>query len=215
MTQTPSTAAVRADAPDARRTAPDTSDAAPAGFRAVTSAARSRVSPLVAAAAGALAVALASQVAVPLPGTPVPMTLAPLAVLLVGGLLGPRLGPASLVLYLVLGAAGLPVFTPGGAPGVARLIGPTGGYLLAYPLAAALVGWVAARRPGWSGAVAGPLLGMMAVHAGGVAQLVILTGSARLAVAAGTLPFALGDVVKVALAALVLRRTLPLTRALR
>ena len=175
----------------------------------------SRTLDLAAVVAGALAVALASQIAVPLPGTPVPMTLAPLAVLLVGGLLGARRGAASLVFYLVLGASGLPVFTPVGAPGLARLLGPTGGYLLAYPFAAALVGWVIARRPGWVGLVAGPLLGMVAVHAGGVAQLVVLTGSARLALAAGVLPFVLGDAVKVALAALTLRRTMPLTRALR
>src|SRR6266581_3428914 len=85
-------------------------------------------------------VAAAAQVAVPLPGTPVPMTLQPLAVLLVGGMLGPGLGAASLILYLVLGALGLPVFTPYGAPGIARLVGPTGGYLLAYPVAAFAVG---------------------------------------------------------------------------
>src|SRR5438128_12621828 len=85
---------------------------------------------------GALLVAAAAQVAIPLPGTPVPMTLQPLAVLLVGGLLGRWLGAASLLFYLALGAAGLPVFTPVGLPGFARLIGPTGGYLLAYPVAA-------------------------------------------------------------------------------
>ncbi|MGA2384429.1 MAG: biotin transporter BioY [Gemmatimonadales bacterium] len=186
-----------------------TSTAAPA------LAGRSRALDLVLVATGALAVALASQVAVPLPGTPVPMTLQPLAVLLVGGFLGARRGAASLVFYLALGAAGLPVFTPVGAPGLARLLGPTGGYLLSYPFAAALVGWVVARRAGWPALLAGPLLGMAAVHAGGLAQLVILTGSARLALAAGALPFVLGDTVKVALAALVLRRTLPLTRALR
>lgn len=170
---------------------------------------------LAAVLGGAIAVALASQVAVPLPGTPVPMTLQPLAVLLVGGLLGPRLGAVSLAGYLALGAAGLPVFTPVGAPGVARLLGPTGGYLLAYPLAAALVGWVIARRPGWTGLVGGPLLGMVAVHAGGLAQLVLLTGNARLAVAAGVLPFVLGDAIKVAVASLALSRTRSLTRALR
>ena len=168
-------------------------------------------------AAGALAVALLSQVALPLPGTPVPMTLQPLAVLLVGGLLGARRGAQSLVFYLALGAAGLPVFTPVGAPGLARLMGPTGGYLLAYPFAAALVGWTVARRPGWAGAIAGPFLGMVAVHAGGLAQLLILTGSVHLALAAGVLPFALGDTVKVALAALILRRSTNQTilRALR
>src|ERR671925_1054083 len=90
---------------------------------------------------GALLVAGAAQVAIPLPGTPVPMTLQPLAVLLVGGLLGGPLGALSMILYLAMGAAGLPVFTPT-VPlvGVARLLGPTGGYLLAYPVAAWAVG---------------------------------------------------------------------------
>src|SRR6266480_40966 len=90
---------------------------------------------------GAVLVALAAQVAVPLPGTPVPMTLQPMAVLLVGGLLGARLGALSMILYLTMGAAGLPVFTPT-VPllGFARLLGPTGGYLLAYPIAAWAVG---------------------------------------------------------------------------
>lgn len=169
---------------------------------------------LAAACAGALVVAAASQVAVPLPGTPVPMTLQPLAVLLVGGLLGPRLGALSLVGYLAMGAAGLPVFTPGGAPGLARLFGPTGGYLLAYPFAAALVGAVAARGT-WPALLAAPLLGIAAVHAGGLSQLMLLTGSVDRAVAAGVLPFVLGDLVKAALAALVLRRGRSVTRALR
>src|SRR5260370_42596656 len=97
---------------------------------------------VVAIVLGALLVAAAAQVSIPLPGTPVPMTLQPLAVLLVGGLLGARLGAASMVLYLTLGIAGLPVFTPT-VPllGIARLLGPTGGYLLAYPVAA----WGAGR----------------------------------------------------------------------
>src|ERR1700720_4515112 len=97
----------------------------------------------VAVVLGTALVAFAAQVAVPIPGTPVPVTLQPLAVLIVGGLLRPALGASSLVLYLLFGAAGLPVFTPFGLPGVARLIGPTGGYLLAYPLAAAIVGRLA------------------------------------------------------------------------
>src|SRR5438046_10394330 len=90
---------------------------------------------------GAALVAAAAQVAVPLPGTPVPMTLQPMAVLLVGGLLGGPLGALSMILYLAMGAAGLPVFTPT-VPlvGIARLLGPTGGYLLAYPISAFAVG---------------------------------------------------------------------------
>src|SRR5213593_2891234 len=100
---------------------------------------------------GALVVAGAAQVSVPLPGTPVPMTLQPMAVLLVGGLLGPRLSALSMILYLAMGAAGLPVFTPT-VPllGIARQIGPTGGYLLAYPVAAWAAGWFSdpARKRG-------------------------------------------------------------------
>jgi biotin transport system substrate-specific component len=178
-------------------------------------AGRSRALALATIVAGAAAVALASQVAVPLPLTPVPLTLQPLAVLLVGGLLGPGPGAASLALYLAAGAVGLPVFTPVGASGLARLLGPTGGYLLAYPFAAALVGWVTARRPSWIGAMGGPLLGMLAVHAGGLAQLVVLTGDPRAALALGVAPFALGDAIKIVVAGLILRRALPLTHALR
>src|SRR2546428_13064929 len=81
---------------------------------------------------GAVLVAVAAQISVPLPGTPVPMTLQPMAVLLVGGLLGPQLGALSMILYLAMGAAGLPGFTPSPLllPGVARLFGQTGGDLV-------------------------------------------------------------------------------------
>jgi biotin transport system substrate-specific component len=164
---------------------------------------------------GALAVALASQAAVPVPGTPVPVSLAPLAVVLVGGLLGARTGAAALVTYLAMGALGLPVFAPVGLPGAARLFGPTGGYLLAYPVAAALAGTVTARGAGWGRALLGPALGLLAIYAGGCAQLLVLTGSARDAVALGAVPFLLGDGVKIGVAALALRRFVPTTRALR
>lgn len=176
---------------------------------------RARASRVLAALVGAMAVAVAAQVAIPLPGTPVPMTLQPLVVLLVGGLLGPRLGAASIALYLALGAAGMPVFAPLGPPGLLRLFGPTGGYLLAFPFAAALVGWVAARRDGWSALILGPALGILAIHAGGAAQLLVLTGDAGRAFATGVLPFVGPDLLKVAVAAVVLRRAMPLTRALR
>src|SRR3954470_24244014 len=86
----------------------------------------------------AAAVAAASQIAIPLPFTPVPITLQPMLVILAGMMLGPVAGAASMLLYLAAGASGLPVFTPVGAPGVARLFGPTGGYLIAYPAAAFL-----------------------------------------------------------------------------
>jgi biotin transport system substrate-specific component len=170
----------------------------------------------VATVLGAATVALAAQVAVPLPFTPVPMTLQPLAVLVVGGLLGARLGAAALGLYLALGALGLPVFTPVGLPGAARLVGPTGGYLLAYPVAAALVGWLAAgRRP--ANAVLRLLLasaaGMVVIHLGGSAQLAILTGDVGAATRYGLVPFLTGDLLKIGLAALVVLALGPVVRA--
>ena len=162
---------------------------------------------------GAALVAVAAQVALPLPGTPVPMTLQPLAVLLVGGLLGPSLGAASMILYLALGAVGLPVFTPYGLPGIARLIGPTGGYLLAYPVAAFAVGKLAGDGRHWGRIALAVLAGIALIHLGGVAQLVILTGSAASAVRLGTLPFVIGDPLKLGIAILVLRPSLSPFRA--
>lgn len=160
---------------------------------------------MVALLAGAMLVAFAAQAAVPVPGTPVPLTFQVPAVLIVGGLLGPRLGAASMVMYLVLGALGLPVFAPGGVPGIARLLGPTGGYLLAFPVAAALVGRLTdGRRLGWL--VGGLVLGVVTIHLGGVAQLAVLGGDVRSAVQLGSLPFWLGDIVKLSVAGLIVWR---------
>src|SRR5881628_2058955 len=152
---------------------------------------------------GAVLVALAAQVSVPLPGTPVPMTLQPMAVLLVGGLLGARLGALSMILYLAMGAAGLPVFTPT-VPlvGFARLFGPTGGYLLAYPVAAWAVGTVV--REGSS---------VWRVACGGLAQLAILTGSISGAARLATWPFLLGDLLKLVILVPVLTKLTPTVRA--
>ncbi len=162
---------------------------------------------------GAALVAIAAQIALPVPGTPVPMTLQPLAVLLVGALLGPGLGASSLLLYLALGAAGLPVFTPYGLPGVARLLGPTGGYLLAYPVTAFVVGKIAgdARRLGRLALAA--LAGIVLIHLGGLAQLALLTGSLSAAATLGTLPFVVADLVKVPLVALIVKPTVSPLRA--
>src|SRR5690349_24604059 len=119
----------------------------------------------------AIALAAASQVAIPLPLTPIPITLQPLVVVLAGLMLGPAAGAASMVLYLAAGAAGLPVFAPFGAPGIARFFGPTGGYLIAYPAAAFVAGALARREPSllrrWLAANAGG--GVIPV--GGAAQL--------------------------------------------
>src|SRR5215213_2870512 len=107
----------------------------------------------------AVTLALASQVAVPIPGTPVPITLQPLVVVLAGMWLGPAAGATSMLLYLTAGALGLPVFSPFGAPGIARFLGPTGGYLFAYPVAAFVAGVLARRSTSllgrWVAALAG------------------------------------------------------------
>ena len=190
---------------------------------------------VVAIVLGALLVAAAAQVSIPLPGTPVPMTLQPMAVLLVGGLLGARLGALSMILYLAMGAAGLPVFTPT-VPllGFARLFGPTGGYLLAYPVAAYVVGLLAdpGRQPGersvpmsgnpglppgvsepWVRLALGVLAGLVLIHLGGLAQLAILTGNLSAAARFGTLPFLLGDLLKIAVLVPILTRLTPTIRA--
>jgi len=163
---------------------------------------------------GALLVAAAAQVAVPLPGTPVPMTLQPMAVLLVGGLLGARLGALSMILYLAMGAAGLPVFTPT-VPllGVARLFGPTGGYLLAYPVAAWAVGAVVAEGRNVRRVALGVVAGLVLIHLGGLAQLAILTGNLSAAARFGTWPFLLGDLIKIAVLVPVLAKLTPTIRA--
>jgi len=167
----------------------------------------------VAVAASVVLVAISAHLAIPLPGTPVPMTMQPLAVLLVGGALGAALGGSSLVLYLALGIAGLPVFSPYGGPGgIASIIGTSGGYLLAFPLAAAATGRIVGNGRGTLRVTVGALVGLTLIHLGGLAQLAILTGSVRAAAVLGTLPFILGDIGKLALAVAILR---PLTPSLR
>jgi biotin transport system substrate-specific component len=158
---------------------------------------------------GAAVVALAAQVAVPLPFTVVPLTLQPLAVLVVGGLLGAAGGAAALVLYLAAGASGLPVFA-GGSAGAIHLIGPTGGYLLAFPVAAAVTGRLTGLADGRSGGAAvGRVLlataaGMLVIHVGGLSQLILLSGDPATAFRLGFRPFFANDLVKVGLAALLI-----------
>jgi biotin transport system substrate-specific component len=171
-------------------------------------AARSRAVTIIGVIGFAAALAAASQVAIPIPGTPVPLTLQPMIVVLAGLWLGPAAGAASMVLFLAAGAAGLPVFAPVGAPGVLRLLGPTGGYLLAYPAAAAVTGLLA-RRGGYAARALAALAGMATLYAGGLAQLAVLTGSAATAAALGAVPFAAADVVKALVAAAIAPRRTP------
>ena len=159
---------------------------------------------LVLIAAGSVLVALAAQVAVPLPFTPVPWTLQPLAVLLVGALLGARRGAAALVAYLAEGASGMPVFA-GGAFGISPLMGPTAGYLFGFVPAAFVTGFLAER--GWDrrffSTWAAMALGSATLFAFGVAWLSRFVGWQG-AIAAGFTPFVVGDLLKQVLAALLL-----------
>ncbi len=152
---------------------------------------------------GSLLVALAARVSLPLPFTPVPLTLQNFAVLLVGLLLGRRAGFAALALYLAEGAAGLPVFSPMGLGGIAQLLGPTGGYLMAYPVVAYLAGWIAERdRSSFARGALAATLAEICLFVAGVSWLMFFF-HAPLAQAAqfGLYPFFFAEVMKVLLAA--------------
>jgi biotin transport system substrate-specific component len=157
---------------------------------------------------GSVAVALSAQVAI---GWPVPITAQTLVVLLVGALLGSRRGALCLLTYVAEGLVGLPVFANGKA-GPAALAGPTGGYLIGFVVAAYLVGALAER--GWDRragtTVLAMVVGNLAIYAGGLAWLAVLVQllgrplaeSGVLAV--GLYPFLVGDLIKIALAAVLL-----------
>lgn len=151
--------------------------------------------------AGSLLVALCAQVSLPLPFSPVPVTGQTFAVLLVGATLGARRGAAALVLYLLEGAAGLPVFAPGGLPGPARFLGPTAGYLLAFPLAVFVLGWLVDCLPRrWWSWLAAVLMAEAVILSSGVVWLGIVTQAGWVeALRLGLLPFLPGELLKVAL----------------
>lgn len=170
---------------------------APAALSAEESRTGHRV---LAVATAVMLTALGAYAEVPMPGGLVPVTLQSMVVILTGVMLGPSLGAASQIAYIAMGAAGVPVFAGGGA-GIAHLFGPTGGYLLAFPAAAAAAGLVAGpARRGVVGAarlLAGLLLGSVVVFAGGVPYLAFWVGSVERAVAIGFAPFVLGSVLKI------------------
>jgi biotin transport system substrate-specific component len=149
-----------------------------------------------------LFIALCAHVSLPLPFTPVPLTLQNFAVLLVGLVLGPRRAFAALVLYLAEGAAGLPVFNPFGPGGVAQLLGPTGGFLLAYPFVAALAGWIMARgERSFLRAATACFAAELFLFAGGLSWLYILTHSFAIAIRFGLYSFVFAEVIKIMMAA--------------
>jgi biotin transport system substrate-specific component len=150
-----------------------------------------------------LFVALCARVTVSLPYTPVPLTLQNFGVLTVGLLLGSRRGFAALALYLVEGAVGLPVFSPTiFGSGIAHLFGPTGGFLMAYPLVAFVAGWIyehTSRRFGWAALSA--VAAEVVLFVGGLSWLAILTHSLSMAIRYGLYWFVFAEVIKVLMAA--------------
>jgi biotin transport system substrate-specific component len=149
-------------------------------------------------------IAIAAQIAIPLPFTPVPLTLQPLAVIFIGVALGSTRGAAAAALYLLEGFSGMPVFAQGHG-GPAWLLGATAGYLYSYPFAAWVAGFISERGWGTSivRAITGMLLALGVIYLGGWSWLAALT-DARTAFAAGVAPFVLADVVKVAIGAALL-----------
>jgi biotin transport system substrate-specific component len=154
--------------------------------------------------AASLFVALCARVTVPLPFTPVPLTLQNFGVLAVGLLLGSRRGFAALSLYLMEGVCGLPVFSMGA--GISHILGPTGGFLIAYPVVAFVAGWIYERRPEKSArlfawAALSAVVAEVVLFASGLAWLAVLTHSISLAIRYGLYWFIFAEVIKVLMAA--------------
>ena len=151
-------------------------------------------------------VAICARIYIPLPGTPVPLTVQNLGVLSVGLALGSRRGFAALALYLAEGASGLPVFSPHGLGGIAQILGPTGGYLVAYPFVAALTGYLFERgKPTFARAAFASLAGEVLLFTFGISWLYVLTNSLARALSFGLYWFIFAEVIKIMLAAGVVR----------
>jgi biotin transport system substrate-specific component len=159
---------------------------------------RAAVNLLLVIGASAL-IAIAAQIAIPVPFSPVPLTLQPLAVLLVGATLGSTRGAAAAALYLFEGFSGLPVFAQGHG-GPMWMVAATAGYLWSYPAAAWLAGFFSERN---FPSLAGMLTGMTVIYLGGWSWLATLSSPAA-AWTMGVAPFLLGDAIKVAIGAAVL-----------
>src|SRR5881398_2956033 len=146
-------------------------------------------------------VALCARVTLPLPFTPVPLTMQNFGVLLVGLMLGRERGFAALALYLAEGLAGLPVFNPTGPGGLAQVLGPTGGYLMAYPFVAWVAGWIFEHgRKSFARAITANFVAEAVLFAGGLSWLGILTHSLSRAFLYGLYWFVFAEVIKIMVA---------------
>ena len=154
---------------------------------------------------GALFIAALAQVEIPLPFTPVPITGQTFGVLLVGAALGSKRGALSLASYLAMGIVGLPFFA-GGAHGLSIVVGATGGYLIGFVIAAYAIGLLAEHglERSLRTSILPFLIGTVIIYVCGVTWLTIVLGSFGKAVAAGLIPFLIGDGIKLIAAALVL-----------
>lgn len=176
------------------------------GLRAGDSA-RSLIRKIALVVGASLFVALCARVTVPLPFTPVPLTMQNFGVLLVGLMLGSRGGFAALALYLVEGMCGLPVFSPVGPGGLAQLVGPTGGFLLAYPFVAGIAGWIMeSGKRSFTRTVTAATIAEVALFAAGVSWLAILTHSFAQASRFGLYWFVFAEVIKIMFAAAIASR---------
>ncbi|MCR4397372.1 MAG: biotin transporter BioY [Firmicutes bacterium] len=189
----------------------NTYDPADGGLGAVA-ATRVTVPALLAALTAAGAV-----LAVPLPQLPVPFTLQTFFVLLSGAVAGPRDGAIAMLAYIALGAAGVPVFSMMRG-GLGVLLGPSGGYLLAFPLVPLVVGGLAgpSKNAGFARTLGSMVLGTAVIYASATVRIAHLTGRPALAVLpAVVLPFVPGDLIKAAAASLLARKVLPVLSARR
>jgi biotin transport system substrate-specific component len=172
-------------------------------------ASRLRLYPLILCALFAALTVAGAIIQIPLPFTPVPISLATLAVYLAGGLLGAKYGALSQVVYILLGGVGLPVFS-NFQGGIGVIAGPTGGYIIGYVAAALIVGLIAGngRRPPARKLTVAMISGTAACYALGTAWFMISTGtSLSAALSLCVVPFLIGDILKI-LAAILLIKTL-------
>ena len=149
-----------------------------------------------------LLMAILARFSMPMPFTPVVLTMSNLGVLFIALTLGSRRAGAAMLLYLAEGAMGLPVFSTGGPGGIAQILGPTGGYLMAYPLASFVAGWISERgQRSISRFAIAAIAGEVVLFAGGIVYLISLTGvSFRQAANWGVYPFAFAEIIKIMIA---------------